>query len=88
MTTALKNIIYNCKHATLLIEKRIFGKITVSETVQLQIHLAGCSVCKTFQHQSLLINRLFTNFRADDLKLEESFKISLQQRIEIEINKN
>lgn len=88
MNGALKKIIYNCKQATFLIEKRASGKITTAEVVQLQIHLAGCSVCKTYQKQSLLINRLFIGYQSDELKLDVSFKLQLQQRIENEMNKN
>lgn len=88
MTGALKKIIYNCSQATFLIEKKTLGKITASETLQLQIHLAGCSVCRTFQQQSILINRLFTGFKTEELKLDDDFKSSLKQRIEKEMNKN
>ena len=68
--------------------KKHRGKITAAETLQLQIHLAGCSVCRTFQQQSILINRLFTEFKTEELKLDEGFKLSLKQKIEKEINKN
>ena len=88
MTGALKKIVYNCRQATFLIEKKTSGKITAAETLQLQIHLAGCSVCRTFQQQSILINRLFTEFKTEELKLNEDFKLSLKQKIEKEINKN
>lgn len=88
MTGALKKIIYNCRQATFLIEKKSLGKITAAETFQLQIHLAGCSVCRTFQLQSLLINRLFTGFKTKELKLGDEFKLNLKQAIEKEMNKN
>jgi len=88
MTNALKNMIYNCNQATFLIEKRISGKITATEALQLQVHLAGCSVCKIYQQQSILINKLFTGFSPDYFKLDEAFKISLAKKIEAEINKN
>ncbi|MFD2584588.1 zf-HC2 domain-containing protein [Pedobacter vanadiisoli] len=88
MTSALKNIIYNCKQATFLIEKRIAGKITAAETLQLHIHLAGCSVCKVYQQQSILINRVFVGFKNTDFKLDEAFKKTLTEKIEKEINKN
>jgi len=88
MTGALKNIIYNCRAATLLIEKRMLGEITAVETLKLRIHLAGCSFCRTYQQQSLLINRLFTGFPSPELKLDEEFMASLKQKIEKEINKN
>ncbi|MGM9478982.1 hypothetical protein ACS5PU_21345 [Pedobacter sp. GSP4] len=88
MTNALKNIIYNCKQATFLIEKRMTGKITAAETVQLKVHLAGCSVCKLYQEQSMLINRLFTGFPVEGFKLDETFKSNLVKKLEAEINKN
>ncbi|UKT66035.1 hypothetical protein [Pedobacter mucosus] len=64
------------------------GKITAAETLQLKIHLEGCSVCRTFQQQSLLINRLFTGFKTEELKLDDEFKLNLKQAIEKEMNKN
>ena len=88
MTGTLKKIIYNCKQATFLMEKKTFGKITGSETLQLKIHLAGCSVCRTFQQQSVLINRLFVGFKTEEVTLDKDFKSSLKQRIEKEMNKN
>ncbi|RQO69005.1 hypothetical protein DBR40_18675 [Pedobacter sp. KBW01] len=88
MTNALKNIIYNCKQATFLIEKRMAGKITASETVQLKVHLAGCSVCRLYQEQSVLINRLFTGFPVNGFKLDETFKNNLVKKLEAEMNKN
>ncbi|MFC4213165.1 zf-HC2 domain-containing protein [Pedobacter lithocola] len=88
MTGALKKIIYNCKQATLLIEKRTLGNITASEALQLQVHLAGCSLCRTYQKQSMLIIRLFTGFPSDVIKLDDTFKVKIQQQIEKEMNKN
>ncbi|GGI23746.1 zf-HC2 domain-containing protein [Pedobacter mendelii] len=88
MTGALKKIIYNCKQATFLIEKRTLGKITAAEALQLQVHLAGCSMCRTYQKQSMLIIRLFTGFPSDKIRLDDAFKVKLQQRIEKEMNKN
>ncbi|WP_025142802.1 zf-HC2 domain-containing protein [Pedobacter jeongneungensis] len=88
MKSALKNIIYNCKQATFLIEKKLAGKITAAETLQLHIHLAGCSVCKIYQQQSILINQVFVGFNNEDFKLDEAFKKTMKENIEKEINKN
>ncbi|TCD26572.1 zf-HC2 domain-containing protein [Pedobacter psychrodurus] len=88
MTSALKNMIYNCKQATFLIEKRIAGKITAAETLLLHVHLAGCSVCRTYQQQSMLINKVFISFENNDFKLDEAFKKTLIEKIEKEIIKN
>lgn len=87
----LRNIRYNCKEATFLIEKKLVGKITLREKLQLHIHLYGCSVCKVFNKQSKLINAMIKSLvsnAAADIKLDDDFKSSLQHRIENELNKN
>ena len=88
----LRNMIYNCRQATYLIEKRQIGKITLREKVQLQVHLYGCSVCKLFSKQSVMINtvikQVFKSNTPPTLKLDEKFKKQLQHKIQDELNKN
>ena len=81
-----KKIAYNCKKATFLIEKKQIGSISMREKMELKIHLAGCSVCRIFEQQSITINRLvhdlFHEPNPDELiKLDENFKKELQHRI-------
>jgi hypothetical protein len=82
----LKQISYNCKQATFLIEKKQIGKITLREHFALKFHLAGCSVCRIFLKQSLTINRmvksLFHGNDPSDLTLDDHFKQNLQERID------
>jgi hypothetical protein len=82
----LKQISYNCKHATFLIEKKQIGKLTLREQFALKFHLAGCSVCRIFLKQSLTINRmvksLFQRNEPSDLTLDNHFKQNLQERID------
>lgn len=89
---SLKGIIYNCRQATFLIEKKQIKKLTFRENVELRIHLMGCSVCRIFQKQSILINRMVKNLIHDsqnkDRKLDDDFKQNLQDKIEDELNKN
>lgn len=88
----IKKIAYNCKQATFLIEKKQLATLTIREKLELKIHLAGCSVCRTFQKQSILINQmvkdLFHSSQPKEIKLDESFKNELQGRIEEQLNKN
>jgi hypothetical protein len=81
----LKQISYNCRQATFLIEKKQTSKITLKEHFILKFHLAGCSVCRIFLRQSLAINRMVKNFfhgnAAGDLKLDDHFKQNLEERI-------
>jgi len=87
----LKKISYNCKQATFLIEKKQITKLTFREKIELRIHLAGCSFCRIFERQSILINRLahqlFSNSQDAERKLDENVKKELQNRIEKELKK-
>jgi len=88
---ALKKITHNCKHATLLIEKKLISRLALREKIFLRIHLFGCGVCRLYQKQTSKINemvrQLFHN-SAQDAKLDDNFKKNLQDRIEEELNKN
>ncbi len=57
----LKNMIYNCRQATYLIEKQQIGKINLREKVQLQVHLYACSVCKLFSKQSVVVENTISS---------------------------
>jgi hypothetical protein len=89
---SLKGIIYNCRQATFLIEKKQLKILTFTENVELRIHLTSCAVCRVFQKQSILINQmvqnLFTDSQSKDHKLDNHFKQTLQDKIEYELKKN
>ncbi|RKR82307.1 hypothetical protein BDD43_2483 [Mucilaginibacter gracilis] len=88
----IKKITYNCRKATFLIEKKQIGAISLREQLELRLHLAGCSVCKTFERQSILINRMVKQLINDnqhpEIKLSDTVKKEMQNRIENELNKN
>jgi hypothetical protein len=87
----IMKIAYNCRKATFLIEKQQISRITLREKIELKIHLAGCSICKIFQQQSILINKMMGKHFADqhaDIVLDEDFKDQLQQKINKQLNKN
>lgn len=86
----LKKIIYNCKRATFLIEKKLIDRLTLREKMELRIHLFGCSVCRVFDKQSALINQMVQHLfkTPKDTHLDDNFKQELQHRIEDELNKN
>jgi len=87
----LKKIQYNCRQATCLIEKRQITRLSFREAIELRIHLAGCTMCKLYRKQSLIINtmvqQLFHDSMKKELHLDDSFKKELQDRIEEELNK-
>jgi hypothetical protein len=88
----LNKIRHNCRKATFLIEKKLAGKITLRERLELKIHLAGCSVCRLFLQQSVAINKMIKDlFKASeqkDVSLDEAFKKDLQERIEEELKRH
>lgn len=88
----LKEIIYNCRQATFLIEKKQLTTLTLREKLELKIHLTGCSVCRVFQRQSVLINRLVRDLfhipPSAGATLDQPFKNELQARIDEELKKN
>ena len=79
----IKKIIYNCHQATLLIEKKQLERLTIREKMELRLHLAGCSVCKIFQRQSILISQRVKNLVRSSQKhsLDELYKKDLQDQI-------
>jgi hypothetical protein len=87
-----RDIVYNCRQATFLIEKRLIGKITLREKIRLHIHLYGCSACKLFNKQSMMINAMikqaFKSNTTPKIMLDDRFKKQLQYKIEEELNKN
>ena len=87
----LRKIQYNCRKATFLIEKKQAGKITLREKMELRIHLAGCSVCRTFERQSGVINRLvkrlFHTGETPGENLPDTFKQELQEKIDNQLSK-
>ncbi|MES2807358.1 MAG: hypothetical protein V4619_01965 [Bacteroidota bacterium] len=89
---SLEKIRYDCKRATFLVERKLIVGLTLREKAELRIHLFGCSVCRIFEKQSKFINKmvqqLFEDSNHAEIHLEESFKQSLQYRIEEELNKN
>lgn len=81
----LKAIAYNCRQATLLIEKKQTIKLSLREKLELKIHLAGCSICRTYERQSILINQMMhrlLNKAEGDISLDADFKASLQKTID------
>lgn len=82
----LNKIIYNCKKATFLIEKKQLDRLSFREEMELRIHLAGCGMCVLYNKQSRVINhmvqQLFQDSLKNELKLDDAFKADLQARIE------
>ena len=81
--SVFKEIAYNCKKATFLIEKKLIGKISIGEKLVLKIHLTGCFACRIFEQQSLMINKLVHNLFDEHgaAKLDNEFKNNILEQI-------
>lgn len=82
-----------CCKSTFLIEKKQIGGISMREKLELKIHLAGCSVCRIFERQSLMINKLVHDLFhepkvADGFKLDDDFKKKMQDQIMEKLDKD
>jgi len=81
----LEKIAYNCRKATMLIEKQQIVPISAMEQFELELHLQGCLACIIYMKQSLLINAMVRDFfrkHHPEIKLDEGFKKLLRNRIE------
>jgi len=82
----LRKIQYDCKKATFLIEKKQLTALSFREKWELKIHLTGCSICRIFEQQSMMINKmvheLFHSSTLHQSKLDEDYKKQLQRRID------
>lgn len=91
LKTEEERIAYNCRKATLLIEKKQSIELTARETMELQMHLAGCYICRVYEQQSVLINNMmYKLFKSPvaEIKLDDDFKNKLQQKIDNKLNNN
>lgn len=86
----MKDILYNCRKATFLIEKKSITTISVQEQVELKIHLAACSVCRLYQQQSAFINKMvkkhIVETSSNTIKLDDHYKSKLSNKIQSEID--
>ncbi|WP_316821736.1 hypothetical protein [Pedobacter gandavensis] len=81
----LKKVLYDCRQATFLIEKGELCPLTQKESIKLKLHLAACSVCRIFQKQSVMINKMIQHgfhIRQDEPHyMDKEFKAKLQEQI-------
>ncbi|MES3018694.1 MAG: hypothetical protein V4721_12980 [Bacteroidota bacterium] len=76
-------ILYDCKNATFLLEKKSDVRLSVKESFELNLHLASCSICRLYQFQtariSVMIKQILSNREIN--QLDKQFKAELQECI-------
>ena len=88
LKTEEERIAYNCRKATFLIEKKQEEELTARETMELNLHLAGCYICRVYEEQSILINAMVVNLfkgHPEGIKLDTTFKNDLKKEIDEKI---
>ena len=79
-----KKILYDCRKAQRLTIKKQESKLTLSESLQLRIHLHYCGVCRKFQQFSALLNQVFGRQRHE---LEERPPVTLTNEEKMELQR-
>ena len=59
----MNSIMLDCEHASSLVTKIEFVKLSCIKRMQLKMHLASCKFCRAFADQSKIINS-----QLDDIK--------------------
>ncbi len=56
----MKRLMLSCKKATEMMEKKITFGLSPAEKFQLFVHTMMCDACKTYQKQSVLLDKFLT----------------------------
>ena len=62
MNSLMRNMMLSCEKATLLIERKADGDITVLQRMQLVLHTSMCRACTNYQKQTVLIDKLLGKY--------------------------
>lgn len=77
-------LMLSCHQATLLMTKNEYQKLSLTENMQLKMHLMGCKFCRAFDKQNKIltdkINKIHTH--PVDLELHPEKKIAIQQSLD------
>lgn len=81
-----RKIATNCEKATFIIEKKKTAALSLKENLELTIHLAGCEVCRIYQRQSKIIDKvafdIFVKPVDKEVQLDKNYKEKLQKTID------
>ncbi|MBB5397321.1 hypothetical protein [Mucilaginibacter sp. AK015] len=88
----LTKILYNCRKATFMIEKRMEQPLSFQENFELRLHLITCGVCRLYIKQSrkidIMVKQLLKSPPPSNIRLDDNFKRELKLRIDNELNKS
>lgn len=70
-----------CKQAVNYISKKEEGKLTAWKRFQLWKHLAGCSLCRTFNIQNKVIAKALSGYKTPAATLTQEQKTEIAQAV-------
>lgn len=79
-------ILLSCKRATELIEKQHVEPLTSKESMQLQIHSAMCSACKSYKKQSAVLDETIAKMVKPESESNEVLSSKTKETIIKKIN--
>lgn len=93
MKRLLHIVILSCKKATFFIEKSYVQPLSLTEKLQLRLHLVICDKCAKYKKQSAIIESLLKSQRQKaalpkELKLSDDFKGLMKSRIDQKLKKD
>ena len=80
-----------CDEATAICDKSQYGEASLSEKIQLNIHLLICKFCKKYTKQNSLMTQIFGKHLTPcegSEKLSDEAKIKMEKNLQKELNKN
>ena len=80
-----------CDEATTICDKSQYGEASLSEKIQLNIHLLICKFCKKYTKQNSLMTQIFGKHLTPcegTEKLSDETKAELEKNLQKELNKN
>ncbi len=70
------HIFFSCKHATELVEKKQFVKLSLLEKVRFKGHMLICSACRSYEKQSALMEKMFHRINNSSIPEQEIPKMN------------
>lgn len=70
-------LIISCYKATLLIEKELHVKLSLTNKLSLYIHQSLCAPCRNYEKQSHLINNLMSHNEINDFSNQLQVKAQI-----------
>lgn len=71
----------NCRQATLLVERKLTHGLPFWQQWRLSWHQRLCSVCKTYEQQSMLIDQVMSASQESVFKLSDEQKAAILQKL-------